>query len=174
MTFAGVVDQGAFTPPGSNAGANVAFAKLPAFCRVAATLTPTSDSDIKIEVWLPVSSWNQKLQAVGNGGWAGTISVCRDGRALLARATRPRPPIPGTPAPGASVRDESPGEARRLRVSRRPRDDGPGQGHRRGATTAAARELSMWNGCSTGGRQGVNEAPKYPADYDGIIAGATP
>jgi feruloyl esterase len=32
----------------------------------------------------------------------------------------------------------------------------------------------MWNGCSTGGRQGVVEASKYPGDYDAIIAGATP
>src|SRR5690348_11567639 len=43
-------------------------------CRVAATLTPSSDSDIKVEVWLPESGWNGKLQSVGNGGWAGTIS----------------------------------------------------------------------------------------------------
>jgi feruloyl esterase len=47
---------------------------LPAYCRVAATLTPTSDSDIKIEVWLPSEGWNGKYQAVGNGGWAGIIS----------------------------------------------------------------------------------------------------
>ena len=47
---------------------------LPEFCRVAATLTPTSDSDIKVEVWLPANGWNGKFQAVGNGGWAGVIS----------------------------------------------------------------------------------------------------
>ena len=39
-----------------------------------ATLKPTNDSDIKIEVWLPASGWNGKLLAVGNGGWAGAIS----------------------------------------------------------------------------------------------------
>ena len=47
---------------------------MPAFCRVAARLAPTPDSDIKIEVWLPVSGWNGKLLAVGNGGWAGSIN----------------------------------------------------------------------------------------------------
>ena len=39
-----------------------------------ATLTPTPDSEIRIEVWMPTSGWNGKLQAVGNGGWAGVIS----------------------------------------------------------------------------------------------------
>jgi len=48
---------------------------LPAYCRVAATLKPTSDSDIKMEVWLPASlAWNGKFEAVGGGGWAGVIS----------------------------------------------------------------------------------------------------
>src|SRR6185295_9294654 len=74
VTMAQPVAAGAFTPPaggrgpagGGRAGAG-AFATLPAFCRVAATLKPTSDSDIKIEVWLPSSGWNGKFQAVGNG-----------------------------------------------------------------------------------------------------------
>src|ERR1700733_14946335 len=55
-------------------GAAQIFSTLPAFCRVAATLKPSGDSDIKIEVWLPVSGWNGKFQAIGNGGWAGVIS----------------------------------------------------------------------------------------------------
>src|SRR5258708_35829620 len=54
-------------PPGGNARA---YADLPRFCRVAATLTPSSDSDIKIEGWLPATDWNGKFLAVGNGGWA--------------------------------------------------------------------------------------------------------
>ena len=47
-----------------------ALKSLPAFCRVQATLTPSSDSDIKIEVWLPAAGWNGKFEAVGNGGWS--------------------------------------------------------------------------------------------------------
>ena len=50
---------------------------------MAATLTPTSDSDIKVEVWLPADGWNGKFQAVGNGGWAGVISY-----AAMAEAVR--------------------------------------------------------------------------------------
>jgi tannase/feruloyl esterase len=49
------------------------FADLPAFCRVAATLRPSADSDIKIEVWMPLDGWNNKFQAVGNGGFFGSI-----------------------------------------------------------------------------------------------------
>src|SRR5688572_19546568 len=77
ITMALPVQAGAFTPPpaaGRGARGGNPFETLPAFCRVAATLAPTSDSDIKVEVWLPLSGWNGKYQAVGNGGWAGTIS----------------------------------------------------------------------------------------------------
>ena len=49
---------------------------------MAATLTPSSESDIKIEVWLPAAGWNGKFQAVGNGNWAGSISY----RALAQRS----------------------------------------------------------------------------------------
>jgi feruloyl esterase len=72
------VAAGEFALPGRTFGGTpapaVALKDLPAFCRIAATLKPTSDSDIKIEVWLPAAGWNGKLQAVGNGGWAGSIS----------------------------------------------------------------------------------------------------
>src|SRR5579864_832061 len=80
ITLAQNIAPGAFTPPGAGgidaagAPAGALFSRLPAFCRVAVTLTPSSDSDIKIEVWLPASGWNGKFQAVGNGGWAGFIS----------------------------------------------------------------------------------------------------
>src|SRR5207247_8693093 len=71
-----VVAAGAFAPPAGGGGRGQEanrFAKVPAFCRVTATLTPTTDSDIKVEVWLPANGWNGKYEAVGNGGWAGTI-----------------------------------------------------------------------------------------------------
>src|SRR5260370_17655181 len=50
------------------------LANLPAFCRVAGSIKPSSDSDIQFEVWLPSSNWNGKFQGIGNGGYAGPIS----------------------------------------------------------------------------------------------------
>jgi feruloyl esterase len=70
ITAAQSVSVSDYTPP----GASQPLHNLPAFCRVAATLTPSKDSDVKIEVWLPASGWNGKLQSVGNGGWSGAIN----------------------------------------------------------------------------------------------------
>ena len=77
ITLAQTVAAGTFAgPPAPFSGVDVSalYKNLPAFCRVAATLKPSSDSDIKVEFWLPTSNWNKKLQSVGNGGWAGVIS----------------------------------------------------------------------------------------------------
>ena len=88
ITRAEVVAPGTFQPPDGPPRGRNPFTTLGQFCRVVATLTPTSDSDIKVEVWLPVSaegsgsSWNGKFQAVGNGGWAGVISYAEMALAL--------------------------------------------------------------------------------------------
>src|SRR5205807_6208398 len=74
ITSANTVAAGAFTPPTAGGPAASQFSTLPGFCRVGAVLAPSSDSDIKIEFWLPVSGWNGKFQSVGNGGFAGVIS----------------------------------------------------------------------------------------------------
>ena len=71
ITLAQAVEAGPFTAPGQDAASPRV---LPAFCRVAATLKPTADSDIKIEVWMPASGWNGKYQAVGNGAFNGSIA----------------------------------------------------------------------------------------------------
>src|SRR4030095_16674446 len=52
VASAQLVAAGAFTLPGAGRG-GAAFAQLPAFCRVALTLTPSRDSDIQMELWLP-------------------------------------------------------------------------------------------------------------------------
>src|SRR5215467_8626140 len=77
-----VVAAGTFQQPGARGGRGNAMADLPAFCRVAITSRPSSDSDIKIEVWLPADNWNGKYQAVGNNGWSGDIRYAALGDAL--------------------------------------------------------------------------------------------
>ena len=66
VTSAQVVAAGSFSLGRGGKGPNP-YAGLPAFCRVQVTLTPSADSDIKVEVWLPVAGWNNKYLAVGNG-----------------------------------------------------------------------------------------------------------
>ena len=150
------------------------FSKLPALCRVAATLRPTSDSDIKIEVWLPqsgpASGWNGKLEAVGNGAWAGNI-VYRD----LASA------VSGGYA--AASTDTGHTERTAVFVVGHPEKLVDFAYRAVHEMTLAAKAITTayygkaparvyFNGCSTGGRQALAEAQRYPDDYDGIIAGA--
>src|SRR5215472_11825602 len=76
ITLAQTVAAGTFNgPPAPKSGSELAllYKSLPAFCRVVAEAKPTSDSDIKLEVWLPVSGWNGKLEGIGVGGFAGSI-----------------------------------------------------------------------------------------------------
>src|SRR3990167_6315147 len=63
------IAAGPFQPSGSGNALT-----LPSFCRVEATARPTSDSEIRFEVWIPPSdTWNSKFQGVGNGGYSGAI-----------------------------------------------------------------------------------------------------
>jgi feruloyl esterase len=173
ITLAQTVSAGAFTPPrpdGAASPAAQAFKTLSAFCRVAATLKPTSDSDIKVEVWLPSSGWNGKFQAVGNGGWAGVISY-----SAMADAVRA-----GYASASTDTGHASAGGAFALGHPEKLVDFAWRSEHEMTVKAKAivqafygsAPRLSYWNGCSTGGRQGLKEAQKFPDDYDGIIAGA--
>ena len=142
----------------------------PEYCRVAATLKPTPDSDIKIEVWLPVSGWNGKYLAVGNGGWSGAISTAAMASALL-RGYATSSTDTGHSGSRASFalghpeklidyayRSEHLMAVRAKQIIAAFYGSGP--------------RLSYWNGCSAGGKQGLKEAQRYPEDFDGIIAGA--
>ena len=172
VTRAELVPAGGFkSPGGGNAAQNAdRFAKLPAFCRVAATLTPTADSDIKIEVWLPASGWNGKFEAVGNGGWAGTISYPAMAQAL-ARGYATTSTDTGHSTPGGSFAlghpDKLTDYAYRSEHEMTVRAKAVIN-----AFYGNAPARSYFNGCSTGGRQALTEAWRYPDDFDGIIAGA--
>ena len=171
ITSAQLVPAGQFSAPGEQPERGPSpFKTLGDFCRVAATLTPTSDSDIKIEVWLPAANWNGKFQAVGNGGWAGVISyaaMAEAVRAGYASASTDTGHVGGrgTFALGHpeklvdfAWRSEHEMAVKAKTVVEAFYGSGP--------------KLSYWNGCSTGGRQGLKMAQMFPDDYDGIIAGA--
>src|SRR6266513_4059925 len=119
---------------------------------------------------MPAENWNGKFEAVGNGGWAGIISypalvaALQEGYATASTDTGHK----GGNANFAighpeKVVDfayravhESTVKAKTIMTTFY--DRGP--------------RLSYWNGCSTGGRQGLMEAQRYPEDFDAIVAGA--
>lgn len=138
-------------------------------CRVAATASPTSDSAIKIEVWIPASNWNGKLLGTANGGWSGAIPYPAMSRAVAR----------GYAAVGTDTGHT--GEAFETF-----------EGHPEKLVDWAHRSIhvmtglaklvirdhvgrfpdrSYFDGCSTGGQQGLSEAQRYPDDYDGIVVG---
>ena len=170
VTLARTVGAGEFTPPGRGGRGVNAFANLPPFCRVAATLTPSSDSDIKIEVWLPASGWNGKLEAVGNGAWAGNISYPAMATALAA----------GYAAVSTDT-GHAGGDAKFMVGHPEKLVDFEERAVHEMTVTAKAilngyygtpPKQSYFNGCSTGGRQALTEAQRYPLDFDAIVAGA--
>ncbi|PYR26125.1 MAG: tannase/feruloyl esterase family alpha/beta hydrolase, partial [Acidobacteria bacterium] len=181
ITLSQSVAVGAFSLPATGQGAaapNPTFKELPAFCRVAATLKPSSDSDIKIEVWMPQANWNNKFQAVGNGGWPGSITytVGSDGvERGMAQALK-------RGYATASTDTGHVGESASFALAHPEKliDFGHRAVHEMTVKAKAIitafygtnSRYSYWNGCSTGGRQALMEAQRFPLDYDGIIAGA--
>jgi Tannase and feruloyl esterase len=168
ITSATAVDAGPFTVPGG--GETAPPRLLPAFCRVAATLKPTADSDIKIEVWMPASGWNGKFQAVGNGAFNGSIAY----PAMMTALTRGYATSSTDTGHTGNTAAFAPGHPEKVI------DFGWRAVHE--MTTTAKQVISAyydngpkysyWNGCSAGGRQAMKEAQRFPADFDGIIAGA--
>src|SRR6266536_2538520 len=85
ITTAKTYAAGTFVgPPQNFTGADLSafYSKLPAFCRVIVDANPSADSDIKIEIWMPVDKWNGRLQGLGNGGFAGFIDTDDLGAAM--------------------------------------------------------------------------------------------
>src|SRR5262245_21580069 len=96
ITMAQMVAAGSFVAPARGGGPGQPLTDLPAFCRVQATLRPTPDSNIKMELWLPASAqgfgaagsasgWNGKFRGTGNGGLGGGAGV---GAGALANGVR--------------------------------------------------------------------------------------
>jgi tannase/feruloyl esterase len=175
ITSAKVVAAGAFAPP-QTSGAPVrefrGAKSLPEFCRVQGVSKPSTDSHIEFEVWLPVSAWNGKYQGAGNGGFGGEINYSEMAAALVAGYAT------------ASTDTGHQGGPTDAKWALGHREKIADYGHRAIHETAVnAKALirafygelpkrSYFSSCSNGGRQGLMEAQRYPADYDGIIAGA--
>lgn len=179
ITVAQSVAAGEFTPPEgfrpgpgdpSSTALTAALKELPAFCRVAATLKPTPDSDIKVEIWMPEANWNRKYEATGNGGWAGSISYSSMTEALRN----------GYATSGTDTGHSSPGGSFALGHQEKLIDFAWRSEHEMTVKAKAVikafygsdPKLSYWVGCSSGGKQGLKEAQQFPDDYDGIAAGA--
>jgi hypothetical protein len=129
---------------------------------------------INIDVSLPVSGWNGRFQGVGGGGFAGSVSppdsAAKMGYAAAATDT-------GHSAPGSDgswawsptgmkrnlIEDFAYRSLHELTVKGKTVTQ---------AYYGRAAGYSYWNGCSTGGRQGLMEAQRYPNDYDGVLSGA--
>ena len=177
ITRAQLVPAGRFagTPEGILAPGAPAFRPyntLPEFCRVTATLTPSSDSAITIDVWMPAAGWNGKLLGLGNGGWGGQLTVQQLALNLM-RGYAVAQSDTGHPQNGGSGSFALDHPEKLIDFSYRAVHEMTIQA--KALVTAylgAAPKLSYWDGCSTGGRQGLKEAQRYPADYDAIIAGA--
>jgi hypothetical protein len=169
---AGMNTTGAFSTPGQ-----APVTGLPAFCDVTLTQADAAGNPIDIEVWLP-SQWTGRFQGVG-----GSYFTCGINHSELASAIEGGYAAAstdcGVPASGA------------LTGSWALRSDGKlnwpliddfayagihdmsvaGKAVTRVYYPSALR-FSYFNGCSTGGREGLMEAQRYPADYNGIAAGA--
>jgi len=154
-------------------GGTAASSEVPARCVVKLVSRPSGDSEIGVELWLPLSGWNGKYLQVGNGGWSGVIPTWSMAAAIqrgFATAGTDDGHA-GTPMGGAEWAVGHPEKV--IDFSYRAVHE----------TALLARQIvnafysrdtarSYFMGCSTGGRQALMEAQRFPGDFDGIIAGA--
>ncbi len=142
---------------------------LPGFCRVAMTLRPTADSEIRVEVWLPATGWNGKYLALGSGGWGGSIAYDAMADALKRGYATSATDDGHTGGSGSFLL----GHPEKL-VDFAYRAE-----HEMAVEAKAAIKAfygrgpvhSYWSGCSGGGREGLIQAARYPDEFDGIVAG---
>jgi hypothetical protein len=149
-----------------------------ATCRVHATVTTPGVNDrIGVDVWMPVSGWNGRFQGVGGGGY-----IAGDPNALAgavddgySAAVTDGGHTALSPLDGSFALD-SKGHLNWPLIedfSYRGVHDLASVGKAVTAAYYGARtKFSYWNGCSTGGRQGMAEAQRYPSDFNGILAAA--
>ncbi len=165
---------GQFLPPGIQADTPEAatYKKLPRFCRVVVKATPSADSGIAIEVWLPVTNWNRKLRGQGNGGFAGSL----DYRGLAHSVGLGYASV----ATDAGHKGEATDSSWALGHPEKIIDFGYRAVHEMTGVAKTvvetyygqAEKRAYFDACSDGGREALMEAQRFPEDYDGILAGA--
>lgn len=151
-----------------------AATNLPAHCEVRGVIWP----EARFVVKLP-AAWNERFQMVGNGGWAGTITnAAVDAAVRLGYAsTSTDTGHDAQKEAGAIFALKS---ATNPNAARKVVDHGYLSVHETAllakkmirAYYGADAKYSYWVGCSTGGRQGLMEAQRYPEDFDGYVIGA--
>jgi len=148
-------------------------AMIPAHCRLQIVLSPTADSVINMEIWLPpVDKWNGKFMGVGNGGFAGSIQGLANDMPQALRL--------GYATAGTDTGHQEQGGAWAIGHPEKMIDFGYRATHEMtvkskqivNAFYDRSPQYSYFKGCSTGGRMVLMEAQRYPDDYDGIIAGS--
>ncbi len=171
VTGAAVVAEGP-PPKAGMFGRGTPRANIPAHCRVQLDLRPSSDSLIKMELWLPTQNWNGKFMGTGNGFFAGSIQ----GMAFdMPEALRL-----GYATAGTDTGHQEQGGDWAIGHPEKMIDFAYRSTHE---MTVKSKEIikdfygrdteyAYFKGCSTGGRQALMEAQRYPDDYDGIIAGS--
>jgi hypothetical protein len=143
---------------------------MPAFCRVKITDKPSADSEIKTEVWLPLTDWDGRVRGVGNGGFAGEI----DYESMAAGVKQ------NSVAVATDTGHVGGGPGFALGHPEKVKDFGwRGIHDMTVQAKAVARAFygkpvdhAYFVACSDGGREALMEAQRFPADYDGILAGA--
>ena len=146
--------------------------KLPAYCRIEATVTTSADSRVNFEVWIPLD-WNGKIVVTGNGGYSNALNVRDMGHALSQRYaavggdTGHQTPTPDDLLWGVDHPDRiTDWGSRSIHAI-----SGPARRIVEQVQGAQPRRAYFY-GCSTGGHQAYAEIQRYPEDFDGVIAGA--
>ncbi|MDB6088823.1 MAG: Chlorogenate esterase [Gammaproteobacteria bacterium] len=169
ITSATVISSGTFSELPSEPASGKTHARLPPYCRVVGVSTPVSKSTIGFQVWLPLQGWSHRLHMVGNGGYGSNIYYAQMSARIRAHDT--------------AVATDTGHRGDTLAFGIDNPEAIVDWGHRAvHETLMAARGVaarfyespprwSYFSGCSTGGMQALSEAQRYPADFDGIIAG---
>jgi len=176
ITAAESIAAGGFKLPTPPAGGRApSFNDVSAFCRVAATVKPSSDSDIKIEVWLPASGWNGKFQPSGNGCFGGALNY-----GAMADRLRTGSATAGTNGGHDSNAGCAAGAGAFVFGHPEKLKDFAERSFHEMTVDAKALiaayygngpKLSFMDECGGGSRQALTEIQRFPEDYDAVAAG---